>query len=335
MSTKKEIIFSGIQPSGNLHLGNYLGAIQQWVDMQKRLSPEDTLIFCIVDLHAITVYQDPKILRQKIREVAAMYLACGIDPKNAHIFVQSENPDHTYLSWVLDCVVPYGQMLRMTQFKDKSQKQQEGTTVGLFNYPALMAADILLYDTTTVPVGEDQKQHIELTRDVAEKFNSMYGETFVLPKDQIDTSAARIMSLQNPLSKMSKSDADPFGSIYLLDEPDEMIKKLKRAVTDSGSAVSSENLSPALTNLISIFGKVTNRSFEQVLKTCEGLSYGAFKTQLGEAVVAKFEPIQKKYRALLEESGELDRILDQGCAAVSVYSSAKIQVVKERVGLGR
>src|SRR3990167_11538421 len=239
-----KIIFSGVQPSGSLHIGNYIGALKQWKELQN----ETEAIFCIVDMHAITVPQDPQVLREKILEVAALYLACGIDPEKSHIFVQSENSDHANLAWILNCITPFGQLERMTQFKEKSQKQKEGTTAGLFDYPVLMASDILLYQTDEVPVGEDQKQHIELTRDLAEKFNKKYGETFKLPAPLIQKETAplrqgfagqaRIMSLQNPASKMSKSDKDPMGTINLLDNEGQIREKIKRAVTDSGSSVS-------------------------------------------------------------------------------------------------
>ncbi len=212
-------IFSGVQPSGNLHIGNYLGALRQWVNIQQLAisNQQLDLLFCIVDLHAITVSQDPKVLKEKILEVAALYLACGINPEKAHIFVQSENPNHAELAWILNCIAPFGQLERMTQFKDKSEKQKEGTTAGLFDYPILMAADILLYQTDEVPVGQDQKQHIELTRDLAEKFNSKFGQTFKLPAPMIQKETARIMSLQDPTVKMRKSGSDRWGAVSILD----------------------------------------------------------------------------------------------------------------------
>src|SRR3990167_6998382 len=248
----KKVIFSGIQPSGNLHIGNYIGAIQQWVKIQE----ETEAFFCIVDLHAITVAQYPKTLKEKVLDTAALYLACCIDPKKSHTFVQSENPDHSYLAWLLNCITPLGQLGRMTQFKDKSLKQKEGTTAGLFDYPVLMAADILLYQTDEVPVGEDQKQHTELTRDLAEKFNRDFGQVFKIPKPLIQKETARIMSLQNPQAKMSKSDNDPMGTINLLDSEEEVREKIKKAVTDSGSEVKYGDNGDdklAISNLLNIY----------------------------------------------------------------------------------
>ncbi len=328
----KKIIFSGIQPSGNLHIGNYIGAISQWVKLQE----ENETIFCIVDLHAITVSQNPKILREKILEVASLYLATGINPKKAHIFVQSENPDHTYLAWILDCGTPFGHLSRMTQFKDKSSKQNEGTTVGLFNYPALMAADILLYDTNQVPVGEDQKQHIEFTRDVAEKFNKTYGEIFKLPEPLIQEKTARIMSLQNPLAKMSKSDTDPLGTINLLDNPDEIKEKIKRAVTDSGSEiVFDEDNKPAISNLLTIYCVFSGESPIEIGNTFRGKSYSEFKNILADFVVSKLSKIQKEYKQISEDRKSLKKILDDGRDFAVSKSSQKIKQVKEAMGLGR
>ncbi|MDO8498043.1 MAG: tryptophan--tRNA ligase [bacterium] len=326
-------IFSGIQPSGNLHIGNYIGTISQWMKLQQESSNE--LIFCIVDLHAITVPQDPKMLRQKIVEVAALYVASGIDPKKSNIFVQSENSDHTYLTWIFDCMIPMGWMNRMTQFKDKSAKQAEGTTVGLFNYPALMAADILLYDTTHVPVGEDQRQHIELTRDIAEKFNKIYGETFVPPEPMIDKQAARMMSLQNPTSKMSKSDKDQTGTINLLDSAGEIRKKIQRAVTDSGSEIVYREDKPAVSNLLIIYSKVSGKSVSEIESQYQGKGYGDFKKDLAEAMVEFLTPIQKRYNELMKNKDELSKILDAGAEFARHKSSKKIEMVKKVVGLGR
>ncbi|RJP46799.1 MAG: tryptophan--tRNA ligase [Armatimonadetes bacterium] len=343
MSDKK-IIFSGVQPSGNLHIGNYIGAISQWAKLQnpkseirnpKQSQNSNELIFCIVDLHAITVPQDPKVLREKILEVAALYVASGIDSQKAHIFVQSENPDHTYLSWVFDCILPFGSLARMTQFKDKSMKQQEGTTVGLFNYPALMAADILLYDTDEVPVGEDQKQHVELTRDVAERFNRIYGEVFKLPEPVIQKNTGRIMSLSNPMAKMSKSDKDPVGTINLLDGRDEILEKIKRAVTDSGSEIVKREDKPAISNLLTIYSIVANTEVENLEEKYKSASYSVFKQDLAEAVVNFLEPIQKKYREIRENPEYLNRVLDEGRDFSTSKSSKKIEKVRDVMGLGR
>lgn len=329
----KKVVFSGIQPSGNLTIGNYIGAIQQWVKLQN--DPNFELMFFSVDLHAITVPQDPKILREKNLELTALYIACGIDPKKSKIFIQSENPDHTYLGWVLDCFIPMGWMSRMTQFKDKSLKQAENTTVGLFNYPALMAADILLYDTNLVPVGEDQKQHIEFTRDVAEKFNKLYGQTFTLPAPMIDNESARIMSLQNPSSKMSKSDKDPLGAINLLEDPDSVRDKIKRAITDSGSEVKAGVEKPALTNLLAIYSKLSGMPIGEIEEKYKGKGYGVFKEELAAVVVNVIAPIKAKYTELRSNKGELERILDEGRDFSRERSRKKLAQVKKLVGLGR
>lgn len=324
-------IFSGIQPSGNLHIGNYIGAMKQWVAMQDEYEP----IFCIVDLHAITVPQDPKVLRQKVREVAALYIACGIDPEKSHIFVQSENPDHTYLAWIFDCIAPFGQMQRMTQFKEKSDKQKENTTVGLFNYPALMAADILLYNTDVVPVGDDQKQHIELTRDLAEKFNSQFGETFKLPEPRIESEHARIMSLQDPTSKMSKSDNNQNGTINLLDELETVKSKIKRAVTDSGSEIKSGADKPAMTNLLNIYEAVSGKPVSELEQQYVGVGYGQFKDELAEATVEFLKDIQNRYHEIINDETYLDSVLDAGAKHARSISSEFVQRINQIVGLGR
>jgi tryptophanyl-tRNA synthetase len=329
----KKVIFSGIQPSGNLHIGNYIGAIQQWSKLQDDSNNE--LIFCTVDLHAVTVPQDPQVLREKNLELTALYIACGIDPAKSKIFIQSENPDHPYLGWLFDCVTPIGWLNRMTQFKDKSAKQAEATTVGLFNYPPLMAADILLYDTTHVPVGEDQKQHIELTRDIAEKFNKTFGETFVLPEPMIDREAARIMSLQNPMSKMSKSDKDLSGTINLLDSETDVRDKVMKAVTDSGSEVTFGADKPAISNLLSIYSKLSGKSFDELEKQYVGVGYGQFKKDLAEVVVTKLKEIQMKYQELRAHEDQLNQILSEGRDYAIARSSKKVAAVKQAMGLGR
>lgn len=337
-------VFSGVQPSGNLHIGNYIGALRQWTKIQKTTDS----IFCIVDLHAITVSQDPKVLREKILEVAALYLACGIDPKKAHIFIQSENPDHPYLAWLLNCIASMGQLNRMTQFKEKSKKAQSLldvrnnarrefetesiSSVGLFDYPVLMAADILLYQTDEVPVGEDQKQHLELARDLAEKFNSRFGETFKLPVPIISKETARIMSLQNPVSKMSKSDKDPLGTINLLDDEKVIREKIKRAVTDSDSSI-SKNPSDAIGNLLTIYSVFKNQSFESSLAELEGKSYGEFKSVLADLLISSLSSIQKKYREIRLNNKELRQVLDEGREYVKSKSSQTLKTVKEKMGL--
>lgn len=327
------VIFSGIQPSGNLHIGNYLGAISQWVEMQS--NPDYELLFCIVDLHAITVYQDPVVLRQKIREVAALYLACGIDPKKSKIFIQSENHDHPYLTWIFDCVANMGWMERMTQYKDKAVKQGARTSVGLFNYPILMACDIMLYDADLVPVGDDQKQHLELAGDIGEKFNKVYGETFKIAKIFNHKETHRIMSLQNPASKMSKSDSDPSGTINLLESPETIEKNVRRAVTDSGSEIKSAPDKPAISNLLSIYSGFSGMSMGELEKKYSGSSYGDFKNDLAHVLVEKLGAIQKKYAEIMSNQSYLDDVLNEGRDIARAISSKKITQVKQAVGLGR
>ncbi|MBU2632339.1 tryptophan--tRNA ligase [Patescibacteria group bacterium] len=328
----KKVVFSGIQPSGNLHIGNYIGALSQWEKMQD----EYDSIFCIVDLHAITVPQDPKILKKKIYEVTALYLACGIDPKKSHIFIQSQNPDHPYLAWILNCITSIGQLERMTQYKDKSGKQKEGTTVGLFDYPVLMAADILLYGTDEVPVGQDQKQHIELARDLAEKFNNKYGEVFKLPNPMIQKETGRIMSLQNPNNKMSKSDTDPLGTINLLDGEDQIREKIKKAVTDSEPFISAkvhERGNGAVQNLLTIYAAFAKCTFNKAIQKTQGKNYGVFKQELADLVVPQILEIQKKYKEIKEDEGYLSGVLKEGLEFSKSKSEETLKKVKELVGL--
>jgi tryptophanyl-tRNA synthetase len=327
---KREImktIFSGIQPSGNLNIGNYIGALSQWVKIQD----EREAIFCVVDLHAITVAQDPALLRERTLEIATLYLACGIDSEKAHIFVQSENPDHTSLAWILNTIAPFGQLERMTQFKEKSQKHE--VTVGLFDYPVLMAADILLYQTDEVPVGEDQKQHVELTRDLAEKFNSRFGPVFKLPLPVIQKETARIMSLQDPTSKMSKSDTNPLATIYLLDSEEQIREKIKKAVTDSGSHISKDQGSAAISNLLVIYSSFKNQSLNESLDKLDGKFYSEFKTLLADVLVQKLSEIQKKYQEIRGDEGSLRKILDEGREYAIGKSSVTLEKVKQAVGL--
>ena len=319
--------FSGIQPSGNLHIGNYIGALSQWARVQN----ETDAIFCVVDLHAITVPQDPKTLKEKVVEMAALYIAAGIDPKKAHIFVQSENPDHTELTWILNCIAPFGQLERMTQWKEKSQKHEENA--GLFDYPVLMASDILLYQTDEVPVGEDQKQHVELTRDLAEKFNKHFGEVFKLPIPVIQKETARIMSLQDPTSKMSKSDSNPLATVNLLDSEELIREKIKKAVTDSGSHISKDEGSAAISNLLTIYSCFKNQSLTDSINELDGKSYSEFKTLLADTLVKKLSEIQKKYHGLRSDETALRKILDEGKEYAISKSSVTLSKVKELVGL--
>src|SRR3989339_1942908 len=305
----KKRLFSGIQPTGNLHLGNYLGAIQQWVAMQH----EYESIFCIVDLHAITVRQDPAVLRENIRRIAAIYLACGLDPKESTIFVQSRVPEHTQLGWILNTFTQMGELERMTQFKDKAKQHSDNINAGLFDYPVLMAADILLYETQAVPVGEDQKQHVELTRNIAQRFNNHYKKNvFVIPEYVSRKETTRIVGLDNPEKKMSKSAASEFNYVSFFDTPDMIRKKIKRAVTDSGSEIRAGEDKPALTNLLTIYSALSGKTIAELEQQYEGKGYGDFKTDLGEVVVQWMEPTQKKMAELLQDTAELDRILDEG-----------------------
>jgi len=320
-------VFSGVQPSGNLHIGNYIGALSQWVKMQENTEA----FFCIVDLHAITVPQNPKILKEKVLEVAALYLACGLDSKKTHIFIQSENPDHAYLAWILNTITSFGQLERMTQFKEKSEKHE--ANVGLFDYPVLMVSDILLYQTDEVPVGEDQKQHLELTRDLAEKFNSKFGETFKIPAPVISKETAKIMSLQNPLSKMSKSDKDPFGTINLLDTEEQIREKVKRAVTDSGSAISFGEDKPAISNLLTIYGVLSGMSPFAAEEIFVGKNYSEFKKSLADQLASSLSLIQKKYKELRADDKYLRQVLDEGREYAIFRSSQTLRAVKEKMGL--
>lgn len=326
----KPRIFSGMQPSGNLHIGNYLGALKTWAEIQHGYEP----IFCIVDQHAITEHQDPKTLQQKIEDVAALYVAAGIDAAHAAIFVQSMVPAHVELAWVFTCVTPFGWLGRMTQFKAKSEKKESFST-GLFCYPLLMAADILLYQAAIVPVGEDQAQHLELTRDIAERFNSMYGETFVVPETRLPAVGARVMGLDDPTQKMSKSAAGANHAIGLLDPPARIKKLIARAVTDSKPAVDYEEMGAGVENLLAIFQAFSGWTNEQVRGHFEGMRYGDMKKNVTEMIVSKLEPIQRKYAELSAEKGAVQTILRQGAERVAPIAEATMRQVKERVGLYR
>lgn len=328
----KELCFSGIQPTNIVHIGNYIGAVKQWADMQHRYP----CMFCIVDLHAITVPQDPKALRQNNLRLAATYLACGLDPKRSHIFLQSEVAEHTELAWILGTIVKIAELERMTQFKDKAQKRGENVGVGLFTYPALMAADILLYDTTVVPVGEDQLQHLELTRTVARRFNTQFGDTFVVPKSLVQEQGARIMALDDPSSKMSKSAKSAMNYIALTDSDDEIVKKIKKAVTDSGSDVSYDEIKrPAISNLMDIFHHATGATMKELEARYAGKGYGPFKQDLADAVIAMVKPIREKIEHYMSDPTVLGKILDAGRDGAKALAEAKMKIVREKVGLGR
>ncbi|WDL95613.1 tryptophan--tRNA ligase [Alicyclobacillus sp. ALC3] len=320
-------VFSGIQPSGTLTIGNYLGAMKNFV----RLQNEAECYFCIVDLHAITVPQDPAVLRTNTMSLAAMYVASGIDPKKSTLFAQSHVRQHTELGWLLQCIAYYGELGRMTQFKDKSA-QRDVVTAGLFTYPALMAADILLYQADLVPVGEDQKQHLELTRDIAERFNNRFGQTFVVPEPYISKVGGRIMSLEEPTKKMSKSDESAGAYISMLDEPDVVRKKISRAVTDSEREVRYDDANkPAISNLLTIYALCADRTVEDVVAQYAGQGYGPFKKDLAEVVVAALEPIQARYRELMS-SGELAALLRDAAERAAEVAEVTVQDVKEKLG---
>ncbi|MDR3644683.1 MAG: tryptophan--tRNA ligase [Clostridia bacterium] len=325
---EKKTIFSGIQPSGELTLGSYLGAIKNWVALQE----EYNCLYCIVDMHAITSRQNPAELRRRTLAQLALYIACGLDPEKNILFIQSHVPAHAQIAWVLDCYTMFGELSRMTQFKDKSAKNADNINAGLFTYPSLMAADILLYQADLVPVGEDQKQHVEITRDIAQRFNGVYGETFRLPEPFIPKVGARIMSLSNPTSKMSKSADDTQGSVFLLDRPEDVIRKCKRAVTDSEAEVALREGKAGINNLISIYSCVTGRTASQVENEFAGCGYGNFKSAVGEAVAETLRPIQQRYRELTAEKTELERIYTLGAERASVLARRTLEKVYRKIG---
>jgi tryptophanyl-tRNA synthetase len=324
----KTRVFSGMQPSGNLHIGNYLGALKNWV----RIQNDYECIFCIVDLHAITVQQDPAELQSKIREIAALYLAAGIDPKVCSIMVQSAVPAHSELAWMLTCVTPVGWLERMTQYKAKAAKQ-ESVGDGLLQYPVLMAADILLYQAGIVPVGEDQAQHLELTRDIAERFNSLYGDTFVVPGTSLPAVGARVMGLDDPTQKMSKSASGTNHAVALLDPPDKIRKTIMRATTDSQPSVDVETAGPGVLNLLSIFQAFSGWSDEQIKQHFHGMRYGDLKKQVAEMVVSHLDPFQERYRQITSDRGYLDNILREGAERVAPIADNTVRLVKQRMGL--
>ncbi|MED4753433.1 tryptophan--tRNA ligase [Brevibacillus choshinensis] len=324
-------IFSGIQPSGILTLGNYLGAMKHFVPLQD----EFNCFYCIVDQHAITVPQDPAVLRENIRRLAALYLAVGLDPEKVTLFIQSEVPAHAKLGWIMLCTSYLGELERMTQFKDKSDGRGESIPGGLLAYPPLMAADILLYDTDFVPVGEDQKQHLELTRDLATRFNSRYSEVFKIPEIRLPETGARIMSLQEGTKKMSKSDSNQGGFISMLDDPDTITKKIKRAQTDSDSAVRYDKAEkPAVSNLMTIYSLCSGKTLEEIESMYEGKGYGAFKGDLAEVVVETLRPIQERYTQLVQTS-ELDDILTKGAEKASETANKVLHRVEKVMGMAR
>jgi len=324
----KTRVFSGMQPSGNLHIGNYLGALKNWV----RIQSDYECIFCIVDLHAITAYQNPAELRAKIEEIAALYLAAGIDPGECSIMVQSSVHAHAELAWMLTCVTPVGWLERMTQYKAKSAKL-ESVGDGILQYPVLMAADILLYQAGIVPVGEDQAQHLELTRDIAQRFNSLYGDTFVVPGTSLPAVGARVMGLDDPTQKMSKSATGANHAVALLDPPDRIRKTIMRATTDSNPAVDFETAGPGVLNLISINQAFSGSADDEVKRHFTGMRYGDLKKQVAEMVISHVEPFQQRYRQIVSEPGYLAGVLREGAERVAPIADDTVRTVKQRMGL--
>jgi len=325
----KKKVFSGVQPSGNLHIGNYLGALRNWVEIQHQYDN----VFCVVNGHAITVPQEPAVLRAKTREVAAIYIACGIDPSESVVFVQSDVSAHFELAWLLNCVTPTGWLNRMTQFKEKAGEERESVSTGLYDYPVLMAADILLYNADLVPVGDDQTQHVELTRDIAQRFNHLFGETFKVPQALVRETGARIMSLDNPAKKMSKSSESPMGAVDILDEPDAVRRKIMRAVTDPLRGIVFDPERQGLYNLLTIFQLFSGWSREQIEAHFEGKGYADLKRELADLVVESLRPIQARYAELMDDPHHLDTLLAQGAERAAPVAQATLLLAKKNMGL--
>jgi tryptophanyl-tRNA synthetase len=323
----KKRIFSGAQPTGSLHIGNYLGALKNWVALQNEFES----FFCIVNLHAVTLPQDPQILKQKTLDLARIYLAAGVDPQVSTIFIQSDVSEHAELAWILSCIARMGELERMTQFKDKGKGNRERVGVGLFTYPALMASDILLYQTDLVPVGQDQKQHLELTRDLAIRFNRDFGETFVVPEPFIPPTGANILSLQEPTKKMSKSDPNPNGAVFLLDDADTITKKVKRAVTDSGSEITFDAARPAIKNLLTIYQLITGKTAEECETNFAGAGYGNFKIAVAEAVIEFLKPFQQRVKDYTDE--DLKNVLKNGAEKARTIARETLNDVYEKMGI--
>ena len=329
MKNNKKIIFSGVQPTGTPTLGNYLGAMKHFGRLQ---NDETECLYCVVDLHAITVRHRPDVLRENTLCLLAQYIACGMDPNQCVLFLQSHVPAHAELMWVLSCFTMFGEMSRMTQFKDKSAKNPNNINVGLFSYPVLMASDILLYQADLVPVGEDQKQHMEIARDIAERFNGVYGDVFTVPRPLMQGVGKRIMSLADPSRKMSKSDENENAYIGLLEEPDQIMQKFKRAVTDSGSGVYASPDKPGVTNLMSIYAQAADLTIEQVQARFEGKGYGDFKKAVGEAVAEALRPVREETRRILADRGYLLSILNDGAAKAAARAASTLRDVYDKVG---
>ncbi len=326
----RKVILSGVQSTGRLTLGNYLGAINNWVEMQEKYD----CYYMIANSHSLTVRNNPEELRNNTLKILALYIAAGLDPEKNTIFIQSQVKEHAELAWILNCYTYMGELSRMTQFKDKSLKHQDNINAGLFTYPVLMAADILLYKANLVPVGEDQKQHLEITRDIAERFNKLYGDTFVIPKAYVRKETARIMGLQDPTSKMSKSATNLNDVIFLDDSEETIIKKIKKAVTDSENVVRfAPETKPGVSNLMQIYSAITNKGFEEIEKDFEGKGYGDFKMAVAEVVVGKLKPIQEKYNELLENRDYLVKVYTEGKMKAEKIAIKTINEVKEKIGI--
>ena len=329
-NVKKKVMLSGIQPSGDLHLGNYLGAVKNWAELPEQFD----CFYFMADLHTLTVRQDPKELRRRSTAQLAQYIACGLDPEKNTLFLQSHVHEHAELGWILNCYTMFGELSRMTQFKDKSAKHTDNINGGLFTYPALMAADILLYQADFVPVGEDQKQHCELTRDIAIRFNNLYGETFKVPEPYIPKVGARIMSLSNPASKMSKSD--PQGCVFLMDKPEELARKFKRAVTDSDTErcvrFDPEN-KPGVANLMQIYSSVTGKSFDEIEAEFDGKGYGVFKPAVGEAVIETLRPIREEAERMIADKAYLQQVYTDGAQKAGFVARKTLRKVYKKIGL--
>ena len=328
MNGDKKTVFSGVQPSGNLTIGNYLGAIKNF----SRFSEEYKTFYCVVDLHAITVRQVPAELRRRTYETLALYMACGLDPKENTLFVQSHVPAHAELGWMLDCYTMFGELSRMTQFKDKSQKHSQNINAGLFTYPTLMAADILLYQTDVVPVGIDQKQHLELARDIAMRFNQIYGPTFTVPEGYMSTNTAKIMSLAEPTAKMSKSDENQNAVVYILDSKDDVMRKFKKAVTDSEACVRFSEDKPGVSNLMTIYRAFTGKSFEEIEREFDGRGYGDFKLAVGEATADGLAPVRDEFARLMADKAYLEQVMKNGADEAAYYARKTMSKVRRKIG---
>ncbi len=325
---EKKTLFSGIQPTGIITIGNYIGALKNWVTLQD----EYDCIYCVVDMHAITVAQEPAKLRKNTLELLALYLACGIDPERCTLFIQSHVPAHAELCWVLNTLTYTGELSRMTQFKDKCKKHADNINMGLMDYPVLMVADILLYQAALVPVGQDQKQHLELTRDLAIRFNNRYSPTFTVPEPYIPKTGARIMSLQDPSSKMSKSDANENGFVAMTDAPDAIMRKFRRAVTDSEACVRASEDKPGVTNLMAIYSAFTGKSFDEIEREFDGRGYGDFKEAVGQSVTEALAPIQAEQKRYLADKAYLDSILKSGAEKAGYMARKTLSKVYRKIG---